>query len=68
VYARIHEYGGIIRPKKAKALRFKIGGRWVTTKKVTIKKQPYLRPALSENKDKITKIFAKNIGAELGTE
>lgn len=35
-YAAIHQYGGTIRPVKAKALRFKLGDAWVTTKKVTI--------------------------------
>lgn len=35
-YARIHEYGGEIRPKRGKALRFVIGGRPVFAKKVTI--------------------------------
>jgi len=33
----ILERGGTIRPKNAKALRFKIGNQWVTTKKVEIK-------------------------------
>lgn len=35
-YAEIHQYGGIIRPVKAKALRFKLGSGWVMKKKVTI--------------------------------
>lgn len=35
-YAAIHQYGGIIRPVRAKALRFKLGDAWVTKKKVTI--------------------------------
>jgi HK97 gp10 family phage protein len=60
-YASIHEFGGIIRPKTKKYLKFKIGGAWVTTKQVKIKKKPYLIPALTENKNKILKIFSKNI-------
>lgn len=35
-YARIHELGGVIKPVNAPWLRFKIGGQWVTTDKVTI--------------------------------
>ena len=41
-YGRIHQLGGVIRPKKAKALRFQIGGEWVMVKKVTMPKRPYL--------------------------
>jgi hypothetical protein len=35
----------------------------VRTKKVTIKARPYLKPALEQNQDKITKIFADNIAS-----
>jgi HK97 gp10 family phage protein len=58
-YAAIHEYGGIITPKTAKALRFKIGDKWVMTQRVQIPARPYLRPALDENeaavKDEVSK-------------
>jgi len=58
VYARIQEEGGDITPKTKKYLRFKTkGGNWVTTKKVRIKKQPYLKPALTKNRNKIIQIF-----------
>lgn len=36
VYAAIHQFGGVIEPRRAKALRFKIGGRWITAKRVRI--------------------------------
>lgn len=49
-YARIHEYGGVIRPKRAKALVFKTDSGWVTTGKVTIPERPFLRPALRDGK------------------
>ena len=52
-YARIHEYGGTIRPVKAKALAFKIDDRWVITQSVTIPPRPYLRPALAEEEEGI---------------
>jgi len=48
VYAAIHEFGGIIVPRRAKWLMFRIGGRWIRTKKVTMPKRPYLSRAISE--------------------
>lgn len=68
VYAPIHEFGGTIRPKSAKFLRFQIGGQWVMAKSVTIKKRPYLKPAFEKQKmgraidiftDEIDRIFTK---------
>lgn len=41
-YAAIHQFGGVIRPKGAKALVFRLGGRLVRAKKVTIPARPYL--------------------------
>ena len=42
-YARIHQYGGTIRPKKAKRLIFKgPGGEKIVAKQVTIPARPYL--------------------------
>lgn len=35
-YAAIHQFGGTIRPKEKKALRFKLGDAWVVARKVTI--------------------------------
>lgn len=35
-YVRTHEYGAVIKPVRARFLRFKVDGRWVMTKKVTI--------------------------------
>lgn len=42
--ARIHQYGGIIRARKAKALRFQIGGSgiWAVKKQVKIPARPFL--------------------------
>lgn len=45
-YAAIHEYGGTIKPKVQKYLRFKIGERWITKKVVVIPARPYLQPAV----------------------
>lgn len=52
-YARIHEFGGTIKPKNAKALRFNVKGKWVTVKQVTIPKfkgRGYFMPAFEEAK------------------
>jgi phage gpG-like protein len=42
VYARVHQEGGKIEPKTAKALAFMAGGRLVFAKSVTIDARPYL--------------------------
>lgn len=45
VYARIHEFGGTITPKRAKALAFQLpDGTWRTAKKVVLPARPYMRP------------------------
>lgn len=46
----------VIRPRNARALRFKIGGRVVFAKFVRhpgTRAKPFLRPAFDENKDKV---------------
>lgn len=40
-YAAIHQLGGIIRPKKAKALVFTIGGKTIFAKQVKIPARPF---------------------------
>lgn len=64
-YARIHDEGGVIYPKKSNYLRFKIGGQWVTVKKVTIPKyrgEGYLTPAFNQLVDgDAEKIFMEEI-------
>jgi HK97 gp10 family phage protein len=46
IYAAIHEFGGTIKPKRGKFLRFKNqAGEYVFTKQVTIRAHPYMRPA-----------------------
>lgn len=41
-YARIHQLGGEIRPKKKKALLIPVAGRYLMVKKVKIPARPYL--------------------------
>lgn len=42
IYARIHQFGGTIRAKSGKNLRFKVGNRWVSKPEVTIPARPFL--------------------------
>lgn len=43
VYASIHEYGGVIRARRKKYLRFKVRGRWVQVREVRIRQKKYWR-------------------------
>jgi phage gpG-like protein len=40
-YAAIHQFGGTIRPKNGKALRFQSGDRWHTVAEVKIPARPF---------------------------
>lgn len=45
-YAVIHEFGGVIRPRRGRYLRFTgRGGRPVFVRKVAITARPYMRPS-----------------------
>ena len=52
VYAAIHQFGGTIRPKRARKLRFWIGKEKVFADSVTIPARPYLGLS-AENRDEI---------------
>jgi phage virion morphogenesis protein len=41
-YAAIHQFGGVIRPKNGKILRFKGSGGWVSKKEVVMPARPFL--------------------------
>ena len=61
-YARIHELGGVILPKKASALRFQVEpGRWVTVKKVIMPKRPYLRPGVKDSLGRIRTLIKRRL-------
>jgi len=49
VYARIQEYGGEIKPKNGKYLKFKGRFGWVSVKSVTIRPKYYLTRAIKDN-------------------
>lgn len=55
VYARIHQLGGQVRPRRAQALRFMVGGKAVFARKVFIPARPYLGwgPAEREQADMV---------------
>ena len=42
VYARIHQLGGVIRPRRRRRLRFELGNRTVFARQVTIPPRPYI--------------------------
>jgi HK97 gp10 family phage protein len=66
VYAAIHEFGGIIRARKAKALRFKTkDGKWHTVKSVTMPARPYMRPAIDLGKARILRAMSIALKASI---
>ena len=56
-YAAIHQYGGIIRPRVKKALKFKVGDRWVTTQRVRIPTRPFIMPHRRRAEKRFVKIM-----------
>ena len=64
-YARIHEQGGTIVPKKAKYLKFlhKAAGHWVSLKRVEIPARPYLSTALADEASEVLKILGLKVFA-----
>lgn len=67
IYAAIHEFGGIISAKRAKALHW-IGkdGKDIFAKSVRIPARPYLRPAVDENQKQITRAIGDDVKRKLG--
>jgi phage gpG-like protein len=60
-YARIHEYGGIIKPKNSGFLKFKIGDRWIFAKEVRIPERSFLRSSLKDKRRAIIDLLTKAI-------
>lgn len=65
VYARIHEFGGTIFPRRAKFLTFRVDGHFVRARKVTIPARPYLKPAVTEHEGAIISAMQNEINKEL---
>lgn len=42
IYAAIHQFGGTIRAKTSRGLRFRLGDRWSTKRQVSIPARPFL--------------------------
>lgn len=65
VYAAPHQFGAVIRPKRAKTLRFQLAsGRFVSVRQVTIPARPYLGIS-DEDEDDILDIIQARIDGEL---
>jgi len=65
-YAAMQEYGGTVRPKSKKFLKFDIDGKTIFTKgPVHIPAHPYMRPALIENKHEVREIIMQVIKTRL---
>lgn len=59
-YARIHEFGGTIKPKKAKRLVFRIAnGEFRSATEVKIPARPYLNTALADSRGKVRSIIKR---------
>jgi len=67
IYARIHEFGGTIVPKRAKMLHWvdKTTGKDVFAMRAVIPARPYMRPAIDENKKEIFDAMITQISKEL---
>jgi len=59
-YAAIHNFGGIIKAKNAKNLKFKVKGKWVSKKEVVIPKREYMLIQEDDNV-RIKELLAKYI-------
>lgn len=59
-YAAIHEFGGVIRPKTKKYLRFRtFDGKWHTVKKVVMPARAFLNPAAKDEEQRIGNLVAE---------
>ena len=56
-YAKIQEFGGVVKAKIGKLLHFKIGDFWHTVKSVILPARPFIRPAISKCRDDMLKQF-----------
>lgn len=65
IYAAVHQFGAVIRPKSARALAFKLSGQLVLAQKVTIPARPFFPwiggSMVQAAQDKIRKIAEAKI-------
>ena len=66
LYAKIHEFGGIIVPVVAKMLSWvSDAGERIFANAVHIPARPYMRPAIDENEDRVVKAVETEIHRQL---
>lgn len=65
-YAKIHEYGGTVKAKGRYLVFVGQDGKKVFVKSVTIKAQPYMRPAIDENRSAVAQEIGDALRALLG--
>ena len=63
-YAPVHEFGAVITPVRAKALRFTIEGKTIFAKSVHIPARPYLRPGVARGAKRAQKFMSAAIKKE----
>jgi phage gpG-like protein len=61
VYASIHEFGGVIRPRASEYMTFQTAEGWRRVKQVVMPRRPYIQPAIIESLDDITKLIYKEV-------
>lgn len=59
IYAPIQEYGGTIKPKKAKVLKFRIGNKWVSAKQVKLIGRYYMKRSVEDVKQNANSIMRR---------
>jgi phage gpG-like protein len=64
-YGAIHEYGGVIVPRQAKALTFRVGGAWVRTQRVVMPERSFLRSTLARKKPEVIAIIEREVAQRL---
>ena len=64
-FAHVHQEGAVITPKTAAALQFKIGGRTVHAKKVTIPARPFVGLS-TENRAELDDLVSDHLGRLAG--
>lgn len=66
MYAPVHEYGAVIRPRNKKFLRFQIEGQWVMARQSVIPPRPFLGPTLDENIETVMDIISEEMLKSIG--
>jgi HK97 gp10 family phage protein len=68
VYAKIHEFGGVIKARTAPFLSFMVDGKWIHTKSVVMPARPFFRPAVDEHLAEINQAIGDAMGGILEEE